>query len=308
MNTDKLDILLKEADELGCKVVRDAKLKKYTTFKTGGAVPCLFELDSEEKCVKLISTAARLGLPYYILGNGSNIIADDRGVDAVVFRLNGGRISCENGVISCFAGVKLTALCNFALDKGLGGLEFAYGIPGSVGGAVYMNAGAYGGEIKDVILSVRAMDKEGNIHVFDRDELGLSYRKSVFMDNGHIILSADFALSESDRVYIKLKMEELMEKRRSKQPLEYPSAGSTFKRPEGSFASLLIEQCGLKGFSVGGAQVSEKHSGFVINKDNAKFDDIIELMRAVRKKVKDETGYTLECEPVIISDREIDWE
>lgn len=308
MNTDKLDILLREAEKIGCKAVCGAKLKQYTTFKTGGAVPCLFEPDSEEKCVKLISGAARLGLPHYIIGNGSNIIADDRGVDAVIFRLNGGKISCRDGVVSCFAGVKLTSLCKFALDKGLGGLEFAYGIPGSVGGAVYMNAGAYGGEIRDVILSVRAMDKEGNIHEFNRADMGLSYRKSVFMDNGYVILSADFGLAESDRVYIKLKMEELMEKRRSKQPLEYPSAGSAFKRPEESYASLLIEQCGLKGFSVGGAQVSEKHSGFVINKDNADFDDIIELMRAVRKKVKNETGYTLECEPVIISDRKIDWE
>lgn len=206
--------------------------------------------------------------------------------------------------IRCFAGVPLVKLCGFALDNGLGGLEFAYGIPGSVGGAVYMNAGAYGGEMKDVLASVTALDINGNIHEYSADELEMSYRHSRFTDSGEVILSAEFRLQKADKNSIKARMSELMEKRRSKQPLEFPSAGSTFKRPEGAYAAQLIEECGLKGFTVGNAQVSEKHSGFVINRGGASFDDVMAVIAEVKRTVAEKTGYRLECEPIIISERE----
>ncbi len=305
MTNGCLELLEEEANKLGCTVVHGAELKNYTTFKIGGKAPCLIELDNSEKCVKLITFAEKAGITYYVIGKGSNLIVDDRGVDAVFFHISGNGIYVKNETsIVCFSGVTLSKLCAFALGNGLGGLEFANGIPGSVGGAVYMNAGAYGGEIKDVIVSAEVLGKDGKVVAFTKDDLKLAYRKSVIMENGGIILSAEFSLEKADKNEIRAKMNELMEKRRSKQPLEYPSAGSSFKRPEGSYASLLIEQCGLKGFSVGGAQVSEKHSGFIINKGGASFDDLMELISKVKSVVKEKTGYILECEPEIISDRE----
>ncbi|MGN0552987.1 MAG: UDP-N-acetylmuramate dehydrogenase [Oscillospiraceae bacterium] len=303
--TDKLKMLVNEADNLGCKVVLEPFLRDYTTFRIGGKAAALFELDSVQKCERLIPFAEENGVPYFILGKGSNILADDNPTSLVIFRMNGGEpeLIGEN-MIRCFAGVPLVRLCSFALENGLGGMEFAYGIPGSVGGAVYMNAGAYGGEIKDVLSSVKALDKDGNVHEYFAEELEMSYRRSRFTHSGEIVLSADFKLEKADKDCIKARMSELMEKRRSKQPLEFPSAGSTFKRPQGAFAAQLIEECGLKGFAVGGAQVSEKHSGFVINRGNASFEDVMELIEKVKTAVESKTGYRLECEPVIISDRE----
>lgn len=305
MTEDNLTLLEQKAKNAGCNVVHNAELKNYTTFRIGGKVPLLAELDSAEKCVKVIPFAAKHNVPYYIIGRGSNLIADDRGVNAAVFRICGEDIALKDETaVVCFAGTPLVKLCNFALEHGLSGLEFAYGIPGSVGGAVYMNAGAYGGEIKDVITCAEAMDKNGIVKKYFGTDLDMSYRRSRFTVSGEIVLSAEFTLVKDDKAAIKARMDELMEKRRSKQPLEYPSAGSTFKRPEGSYASLLIEQCGLKGFSVGGAEVSTKHSGFVINKGDASFDDLMGLIAKVKAVVKEKTGYVLECEPEIISDRE----
>ncbi|MDE5992703.1 MAG: UDP-N-acetylmuramate dehydrogenase, partial [Oscillospiraceae bacterium] len=190
-------------------------------------------------------------------------------------------------------------------ENSLSDLEFAYGIPGTLGGAVFMNAGAYGGEMKDVIVSVRAMDRSGNIKEYDAEKLDFSYRHSRFSESGEIVLSADIRLTNGDKDKIKADMEAVLEKRRSKQPLEYPSAGSTFKRPEGSYASLLIEQCGLKGVHVGDAEVSTKHSGFIINKGNANFSQLMELIQIVKDTVKEKTGYVLECEPLIITDKKL---
>lgn len=303
--TDKLKMLVNEAEKSGCKVVVEPFLRDHTTFRIGGEAAALFELDSVQKCQRLIPFAAKNDIPYFILGKGSNILADDNGTSAVIFKLNGSEpeLTGEN-TVRCFAGVSLVKLCGFALENELGGLEFAYGIPGSVGGAVYMNAGAYGGEIKDVISSVTALDKDGNIREYSADELELSYRHSRFTHSGEVILSAEFKLSKADKDSIKARMNELMEKRRSKQPLEFPSAGSTFKRPQGAFAAQLIEECGLKGFTVGNAQVSEKHSGFVINRGGASFDDVMAVIAKVKQTVEEKTGYKLECEPIIISDRE----
>lgn len=302
---DNLDQLIEEAEKTGCKTVIKPALRDHTTFRIGGEAAALFELDSVQKCLRLIPFAEKNNIPYHIIGRGSNILADDKGINAVIFHINGGSPGLfSDNVIQCFAGVPLVKLCSFALENSLSGLEFAYGIPGSTGGAVFMNAGAYGGEMKDVLTSVTALDKCGNTHKYSADELEMSYRHSRFTDSREIILSAEFTLKKDNKEAIKGKMNELMEKRRSKQPLEFPSAGSTFKRPEGAYAAQLIEECGLKGYSVGGAEVSKKHSGFVINNGNASFDEVMELIGIIKKTVKEKTGHCLECEPIIISERE----
>lgn len=293
------------AEALGCRVEVGAALKNYTTFKIGGRCGILIEMRGEESFLKLIPLAEKLGIPYHIFGKGSNLIVDSDGISGVVFISGKGfsDISRNGEVLTCSAGTSLASVCNFAMENGLSGLEFAYGIPGTLGGAVFMNAGAYGGELKDVVVSVRAMDRSGNITEYPEEKLDFSYRHSHFSESGEIILSADIKLQKSDKSRIKADMEEILEKRKSKQPLEYPSAGSTFKRPEGSYASLLIEQCGLKGVHVGDAEVSTKHSGFIINKGNASFAELMELIQLVKDTVKEKTGYALECEPLIITDK-----
>lgn len=190
-------------------------------------------------------------------------------------------------------------VCRFAYENGLGGLEFAFGIPGTVGGAVYMNAGAYGGEIKDVLVSVKAINN-GNVSDIGVDDMDLSYRHSVFQNNGFIVTEAVFKLAKKEKSEIKTLMEDYLSRRKSKQPLEYPNGGSTFKRPTGQFAGKLIEECGLRGFCVGNAEVSNKHCGFVINKGNATFNEVTELIKKVQKTVKEKTGYFLECEVEIV--------
>lgn len=303
-----VDKIAAAAAEMGCEALLGEELKNYTTFKIGGKCGALIKINGEEPLRRLVVSAKETGVQYYIFGKGSNIIADGAGIDGVVF-LMGKDFSSISRVdetsVECQAGASLGSLCAFAYASGLSGLEFAYGIPGTAGGAVYMNAGAYGGEIKDVILSARAIDGEGNIIEFSAGELDMSYRRSVFTGRDFVITSAVFKLEAGEKSAIKAKMDDLIERRREKQPLEYPSAGSAFKRPEGSYASLLIEQCGLKGLSVGGARISEKHSGFIINAGGATFDDIIALMKRVRETVKEKTGYVLECEPLILSGRDV---
>ncbi len=303
-----IEKISEEAAKMGCSAEKNAVLKNYTTFRIGGKCSLLVKLNSEESFLKLIPLAEKLKVPYYIFGKGSNLIVDSDGLNGVVFVVGKdfSAISLKNDtILTCMAGAALSQICIYALENSLSGLEFAYGIPGTLGGAVFMNAGAYGGEMKDVILSVKAMDKQGNIKEYHMNELGFSYRRSRFTDSGEIILSADIGLEKGDPAAIKEKMDKLMEQRRSKQPLEFPSAGSTFKRPEGSYASLLIEQCGLKGVHVGDAEVSTKHSGFIINKGNASFAQLMELIRIVKDTVKEKTGYVLECEPRIITDKDI---
>ncbi|MCM1327862.1 MAG: UDP-N-acetylmuramate dehydrogenase [Ruminococcus sp.] len=297
-----------EALSLGCKIERDAPLKERTTFKIGGKCPLLVHMNGEESFLRLIPLAEELGAPYYIFGKGSNLIVDSEGISGVVF-LSGkdfSEIDVRGETLVCKAGAALSRVCTAALEQGLTGLEFAYGIPGTVGGAVFMNAGAYGGEMANVVSSVRAMDRRGNVKVYQNSELDFSYRHSRFTDSGEIVLTAEISLERGEKSAIKAKMEELMEKRRAKQPLEYPSAGSTFKRPEGNYAAALIEQCGLKGVHVGDAEVSEKHSGFVVNKGNASFGELMELIGLVKDAVREKTGYVLECEPLIISDKKED--
>lgn len=291
------------AEQNGCKVYHDRMLKDYTTFKIGGKCPAVIEINTEKSLAALVKYCNEKDLPYLIIGKGSNMLCDDKGFEGVAFHI-GTEFSeitlLDENIIEVEAGCSLMKLCKFALDNSLSGLEFAYGIPGTVGGAVFMNAGAYGGEIKDVLRTVECVDTTGNIHKMNANELDLSYRHSVFHDNNHIVTKATFKLEKGDKAEISNKMTELMGRRKEKQPLEYPNAGSTFKRPEGQFAGKLIQDCGLKGFSVGGAMVSEKHSGFVINYDNATCEDVKKLIEEVQRTVKEKTGYFLECEVKLI--------
>lgn len=291
-------------ERLDCEYKLNEPLKNHTTFKIGGQAKILVQINSEKSLVKLLSFLREKNIKFFILGKGSNILADDNGFDGVILKISKDfseiKLTGENEVY-CTAGTSLSELCLFSLDHSLSGLEFAYGIPGTAGGALFMNAGAYGGEIKDVVVSARYIDKNGNIRTIKNEDMNLSYRHSIFSDNSdNIIIDMIFSLKSGEKSEIKSQMDELLKKRKDKQPLEYPSAGSTFKRPEGSFASLLIDQCGLKGLTVGNAQVSEKHSGFVINKGGATFEDVIKLTDEVKKIVKEKTGYQLELEPIVL--------
>ena len=309
MNSEYTEKIAAEAEALGCRIEKDAPLKDHTTFKIGGKCDLLVHMNGEESFLKLIPFTEKLGVAYYIFGKGSNLIVDSDGISGVVFLLGEGFSTIfqkSDDTFVCQAGASLVSICNKALKHELSGLEFAYGIPGTLGGAVFMNAGAYGGEIKDVVVSVKAMDRQGNIKIYSNAELDFSYRHSRFCQNNEIVLSAEIKLQKGNQSEIKAKMSEFIEKRRFKQPLEFPSAGSMFKRPEGNYAAALIEQCGLKGLRVGDAEVSKKHSGFIINKGNASFVELIELINIVKNSVKEKTGYILECEPLIITDKRLD--
>lgn len=278
----------------------DAPLAPLCSFKIGGPAEILYTPKNEEALLAALRFAKEQGCEWKILGNGTNLLISDAGVKGLVLRLKDGLTEMtfgEYGEIACGAGVSLKKLCTAALEAGLTGLEFAYGIPGSIGGAVYMNAGAYGGEIKNVIQSVRVI-RPDTLEVIERraDDMDIAYRSTPFMQNGEIIVSAVFALQPGDPETIRAKMNELMGKRKASQPLEYPSAGSTFKRPVDGYAAAMIDQSGLKGFRVGGAEVSTKHAGFVINIDNASFSDVMCVIEGVRAKVKEKFGVTLETE------------
>lgn len=289
-------------NSIECEYVLNEPLSSYTSFKIGGNAAVMLFPDSTEKLSKAVEFINRKGLPLLVIGKGSNLLVSDKGFDGVVIntvKLNELSLSDETTVI-CQAGVSLAKLCKFALDNSLTGLEFAYGIPGTAGGAAYMNAGAYGGEMKDVLSECFHITPDGKLGSFKGKELDLKYRHSVYSDSDLIIMILVLKLQKGDKSEIKAKMDELMGKRKDKQPLEYPSAGSTFKRPEGYFAGALIEQCGLKGSCIGGAQVSEKHAGFIINKGGATAEDVKNLISYCQKTVFDNTGVTLETEVKII--------
>ncbi|MGN1119075.1 MAG: UDP-N-acetylmuramate dehydrogenase, partial [Oscillospiraceae bacterium] len=254
--------------ECGVAFERGALLSRHCSMRIGGACDILVKPNSEEALRSLLETCRGEDIPYFVLGRGSNVLFPDEGFRGCVILLGQemGGIAVEGNRVTAGAGAALSAVCNAALENGLSGLEFAYGIPGTVGGALYMNAGAYGGEMKDVVASCRYIDENGAFCEMSAEDMELSYRHSVFAQRGCIITSVTMRLAAGERAQIKARMDELMQKRRDKQPLEFPSCGSTFKRPEGYFAAALIEECGLKGCTVGGAQVSEKHSGFVINR------------------------------------------
>ena len=300
---DKTDIIFNLAEILGCEARKYEPLSKHTTFKIGGVADTYVKVTSLSKLSTILKECRESDIDYMIIGNGSNILASDDGYRGVVIRLDGDfrKIALvDDDTVYCGAGATLAALCKFALNNGLSGLEFAWGIPGSVGGAVFMNAGAYGGEMKDVVYSVNHLTKNGEPGRTEKDALQFGYRTSVYRQNNAIITGATLKLRKDNPEDIHARMDDYLGRRSSKQPLEYPSAGSVFKRPAGAYAGALIEQCGLKGHSHGGAQVSEKHAGFIINKANANANDVKSLIREVQTKVYDETGYNLECELIIL--------
>lgn len=299
INLDELTAL---CEKLGCRITPECPLSEYITFRFGGKCRALISINSVQSAAELIRYMKKNSVRYGILGRGSNVLADDNGFDGVIllFGSDFASIEIRGNIIRCDAGALLASACVHAQQSGLSGMENLFGIPGTVGGALYMNAGAYGSEMKDIVISAEYLDEDGKIRTIGREGMELSYRHSFFSDNSCVIISVTMQLENGDPEIIKNAMNECMAKRSSKQPLEYPSAGSTFKRPEGSYASLLIDQCGLKGAQCGGAMVSEKHSGFIINKGYATCADVLELCSQVQRIVKEKTGYTLELEPVIL--------
>lgn len=302
-----LDVAAKERLAALCQlekipVLWDEPMKNHTSFKIGGPAAALCAPKDRRQLRELVGFVQREGVDSWYIGSGSNLLVSDAGLNGIAILLDSGfdgEIEVDGTVLLAPAGKKLSAVCAAACAAGLTGLEFAYGIPGSVGGAVYMNAGAYGGEMKDRLLWVEYLAPTGEIVRLEGEQMGLSYRHSCFMDagmQGSCIVRAAFGLQRGEKAAIQSEMDRILNQRRQKQPLEYPSAGSTFKRPQGAFAAQLIDECGLKGFTVGGAQVSEKHAGFVINTGKATCADVLELTRQVRECVQEKTGYLLELE------------
>lgn len=277
-------------------------MKKHTTFRVGGEADYYLMPDSVDSIVSVIQLCKKEDMPYYIVGNGSNLLVSDDGYRGAIIEIGNkfSRIDVEGNTINIQAGAKLNMVAVKALENSLTGFEFAHGIPGTIGGAVTMNAGAYGGEMKDVLKSITAVNQEGNVIEIAADGLELGYRHSIVPEQNLVVVGATIELKPGNSEEIKAMMDDLAFKRRDKQPLEYPSAGSTFKRPEGYFAGKLIEDAGLKGYRRGGAMVSEKHSGFVINYDNATARDVINVINDVRDKVNEIYGVHLETEVKIL--------
>ena len=276
---------------------------RHTTFQIGGPVAVMAFPNSPEQVGEILEIARRYEITPMILGAGSNILAPDEGLDTVVIELRTAMNRVEErskGEFEAQAGAAMARLATFAMERGYTGLEFAHGIPGTVGGGVYMNAGAYGGEMCQVVTGVTAMDRAGKLLDIPADKLDLSYRHSRFMNEDLVILSVRVKLEKGDREEIRAKMAELMTRRRTSQPLELPSAGSTFKRPATGYAAAMIEAAGLKGLRVGDAQVSEKHAGFVVNRGRATCKDVLRLMEQVQDRVEQDTGVRLEPEVRIL--------
>lgn len=293
--TELIDFLKK----IKCDYAVDEPMSKHTTFKIGGNAKVVAYPSSEEQISQIVKFTKENEIRLLTVGNGSNLLVADEGIDACVMILDdhfAGIKLIDDETIFALSGTLLIKVCRFAYENGLSGLEFAYGIPGSCGGGAFMNAGAYGGEMKDVMFRCSHIDQNGDRGFLEGDDMRLGYRHSAYYDNGCIITGVYLKLKKADKAEIKSKMDDFMSRRREKQPLEYPSAGSTFKRPEGYFAGALIEECNLKGKRVGGAEVSEKHAGFVINKGNATCKDVLDLCELVSDTIKKEKGVSLEME------------
>ena len=276
----------------------DEPMSRHTTFRIGGSADYFVKPGNADEVAAVIAVCREYNIPYFILGNGSNLLVSDDGYRGMIINImdNMDSVTVDGRIITAQAGAMLVRVSVMARDNALTGLEFASGIPGTIGGAVYMNAGAYGGEMKNVVKTVRAIDEYGRIYELDSEKMDFSYRHSIVEERKLIVLEVTLELEHGSREAIDDRMKELAEARRSKQPLEYPSAGSTFKRPEGYFAGKLIMDAGLRGYSVGGAQVAEKHCGFVINKGGATASDVVELIRDVQHDVDGKFGVTLEPE------------
>lgn len=293
---NKICEFVKNADIL---YIENEPMALHTTFKIGGPAKLAVFPKSENEISDVIKKCKAENVRYMVVGNGSNLLVADEGIDAVVIILGKdfGEVKLlDDETIFAQAGAPLMKVCRVALENGLSGVEFAYGIPGSCGGGAFMNAGAYGGELGDVMFRCDHIDENGNKGSLEGDELKLSYRHSAYYDNGCVVTGVYFKLKKADKEEIKAKMNDFMSRRRDKQPLEFPSAGSTFKRPEGNFAGALIQKCGLMGTSVGGAEVSTKHAGFVINKGGATCKDVLDLCKKIAETVKAEKGVDLEME------------
>lgn len=296
---------LKKRLEEGCpglELREDEPMSRHTTFRIGGPAALMALPRTVGEAKAAVKAARALEVEPFFLGNGSNLLAADGGYPGFVVKLAGDfdQIREVNRGLEAGSAVLLSRLSNALLGRGLTGLEFAGGIPGSVGGAVTMNAGAYGGEVAQVLESTAFLDESGEVRTLPASECGFGYRKSIFSDRKCLILKARFHLEQGDPAAIKARMEELAAKRREKQPIDLPSAGSMFKRPPGHFAAALIDQCGLKGLTVGGAQVSEKHAGFVVNRGGATCADVLELVRQVKEEVLRQTGVELEMEVKVL--------
>lgn len=292
--------------ELGIPLKTEEPMSRHTTFRIGGPAEYYACPKAPEEVAALAAVCRRQGIPCFVLGRGSNLLVGDGGIPGLTMAMEGlAAVTIEGDCVRAEAGATLSAVCIAARDAGLTGLEFAYGIPGQVGGGVYMNAGAYGGELRDVLAEVAFLDEAGERRVLPVEELGMGYRHSLFTGKGCIILSALFRLQRDPEgpAAVGARMEEIYSRRKEKQPLEWPSAGSTFKRPEGAYAAALIDQCGLKGLQVGGAKVSEKHAGFVINAGGASCADVLALIGEVQRVVKEKTGYSLEPEVRVTGER-----
>ena len=284
------------------------ELKKHTSFKIGGPADLFIYINNLSSGKALINLINKRNTPFFALGNGTNLLVSDEGYRGIVLSFSKCEkvLSLENeNIINCSSGISLAKICVTALQSGLTGLEFAWGIPGSCGGALFMNAGAYGSDISNIILSCSHLLPDGTEETLNKDALELSYRKSFYSDKSLLITSMKFKLEKSDPKIIREKMYENISKRKSKQPLEYANAGSIFKRPEGYFAGALIEECGLKGKSFGGAMVSPKHSGFIVNTGNASAKDVIRLIRFIQEKVYNKFGVKLECEIKTLGNLEV---
>lgn len=284
---------------LGCKLLCSESMARHTTFKIGGPADRLISVNTQAQLISLLKVIKAEGIPFFLLGNGSNLLVSDKGIRGAVLNLDGDFkkiMLTDDCTVLAGSAVTLASLCTFARDNGLSGLEFAWGIPGTVGGAAYMDAGAYGGEMRDVVTKVCHVTEDGEKCECHAPELEFDYRKSRYTGTKDIITFVECKLSHADDAQISAKMEELMQRRRDKQPYDMPSAGSIFKRPKDGFAAALIEECGLKGRSVGGAQVSEKHSGFIVNTGGASCADVLELIEIIRDTVREQKGISLECE------------
>ena len=296
MNIEFYNQLIERTDKN--RVLCEEPMGAHSTFRVGGPADYFVMPKSIGELQNILELCKQAHMPYYVIGNGSNLLVSDKGYRGVIIQIykqmNGIEVADE--MIFAQAGALLSKVGSKALEAELTGFEFAAGIPGTVGGAVVMNAGAYGGEMKDIILQATVLTSDGEVKVLTKDELELGYRTSVIAKKNYIVLEAQFGLAKGERKVIRERMDELKLQRTTKQPLEYPSAGSTFKRPEGYFAGKLIQDAGLRGFQIGGAQVSEKHCGFVINKGNATADDIVKLMKQVSDKIMEEFGVLLEPE------------
>lgn len=283
------------------QILLDEKMSARTTFRIGGAADIFMEINSEDELRKVLEI---LEGEFYLVGNGSNLLVSDKGIRGAVIHISKsfGDIEVRENTLICKAGATLAAIARTAYDNALTGFEFAAGIPGSLGGAIVMNAGAYDGEMKQVVKSVRLMTYNGEIVTKTNEEMKFSYRNSILKEEKYIVLEAAIGLTKGDKALIKEKMDDLSKRRRDKQPLEYPSAGSTFKRPVGYFAAKLIDDAGLRGYRVGGAMVSEKHCGFVVNIDKATGNDVYTLIKDVQKKVKETSNVTIEPEVILVGE------